>query len=126
MGTLNQAQMARLLIGHEVVIGVGEPWNFEGPDGSGRLQGRIVAVNNVEQADGKQSVSIDVTPFESEEGALITNLVGGHRYVDEASLVEQLATGERAPANLSYTHQVPEPKRIKNVVPKLIGSIRLS
>jgi hypothetical protein len=118
--------MARLLIGHEVVVGVGEPWNFEGPDGPGRLQGKVVDVRGADDADQKQSVVIEVTPFESEEGVVITKLVAGGRYVEATSIIEQLAAGERAPANLSYRDQVPEDQRLPNVVPKLIGSVRLS
>ena len=126
MQTLNEEQMARLLIGHEVILSIGEPWNFEGPDGRGRLKGKVVAIRGLEDGAGTQSVDIEVTPFESEEGVVVRRLVAGSRYVDASSIVEQLARGERAPANLSYREQVPDEKLLENVVPKLIGSVRLS
>ena len=126
MQTLNEKQMARLLVGHEVVVGVGEPWNFESPDGPGRLTGKVVDVRGADEPDQEQSVVIEVTPFESEEGVTITKLVAGGRYVEGTSIIEQLAAGERAPANLSYRDQVPEDRRLPDVVPKLIGSVRLS
>lgn len=125
MQTLDEAQMARLLIDHEIIVGVGEPWDFEGPDGPGRLLGKVIDIYGVDSPDQEQSVVIGVTPFESEEGVVITQLVAGGRYVEAKSIIEQLAMGDRAPADLSYGDQVPEEKMLPDVVSKLIGSVRL-
>lgn len=126
MQTLTEAQVARLLTGHEVVVGVSEPWGFEGPDGPGRLLGTVVEVRGADEPGRRPSVVIRVTPFRSEEGVLVDRLVAGGRYVEETSIVQQLAAGERAPANLSYAELVPEEERLPGTVPKLIGSVRLA
>lgn len=126
MQTLTEAQMARLLTGQEVVIGVGEPWNFESSDGPGRLRGKVVEVHGADEGTGRQSIVIEVTPFDSQEGVRVEKLVATRRYEDETSIIDQLAAGERAPANLSYRDQIPDTQRLSGVVPKLIGSVRLA
>lgn len=115
------------LIGEEVWVGVSEPWNFEGPDGQNRLQGRVVRIWQKDPDDVRsQRLELEVTPFCSEEGAMIDRLVAGARYVDERGIVQQIAAGERAAANLSYSALVPDEHRLPGVVPKLIGSVSLS
>lgn len=127
MITLSEERVGRLLAGQRVRISVGEPWNFESADGPGALAGRIVRV--VHEADGAGSrpgsIELEVTPFESKEGVRITRLAASQRYADETTMVEQLAAGETAPANLDYSDQVPEERRKPGALPKLIGSLRL-
>lgn len=131
MITLSEERVGRLLVGQRVRISVGEPWDFESADGPGALGGRIVRVMREEGVDGAGSaerpcaIELEVTPFESKEGVRITRLTASQRYVDETTMVEQVAAGEPAPANLDYSEQVPEERRRDDALPKLIGSLRL-
>jgi hypothetical protein len=125
--TLSEERVGRLLAGQRVRISVGEPWDFESVDGPGVLAGRIVRVFHDSDGAGSRlgSIEVEVTPFESEEGVRITRLTASQRYADETTMVEQLAAGEVAPANLDYSDQVPEERRKPDVLPKLIGGLRL-
>ena len=54
------------LVGRRVGISVGEPWDFEGPGGTNRLEGRIVGVEAGEEGSpGSQALPILVRPVES-------------------------------------------------------------
>lgn len=117
---------ARLLIGRAVTVSVGEPWDFEGPDGTNRLEGRIVGAEAGEEGDPRsQALTIRVRPFDSGEGVRVARLRATRRYADETGIVEQVANGEAAPAGFGYAEQVPEGKRLPNSHPGLVGSVRL-
>ena len=127
MITLNEEQVGRLLTGRRVEISVGEPWNFESPDGSNILRGRIVEVVSGETGEPRsQRLRIEVTPFQTEGGRRIRWLTAGRRYADHAGLIEQVATGEDADANLSYDDQVGEEELPSGESPFLIGGVRLA
>lgn len=67
MITLSEESVSRVLVGRLVSISVGEPWDFEGPDGPNALNGRITAVGQDEASDlGSQWVEVEVTPFPAE------------------------------------------------------------
>lgn len=116
-----------LLLGQRVRIGVSEPWDFEGPDKDGAIMGTIIDAGQGEPSNpDTQWLLLETTPFDSEEGVEISHLRAGTRYAGEAPIVVQVANGARATVNLSYGDQVPENKRLANVVPKLIGNIQLT
>jgi hypothetical protein len=104
---------------------VGEPWDFEGPDGQNVLKGEIVAVRENPEAPHGQEVLLAVTPFTARTGHTVDRLVARARYEDEVGIVEHLARGRDAEANLSYSEQVPEGERDPRGTPKLIGGFRL-
>jgi hypothetical protein len=124
--TLGERMVAELLIGREVEISVGEPWDFEYPGGGSILRGRVPAVE-VGGEKEEQRVSVELeTPFVSEEGPVVRSLVARRRHVLPDGIVGMLAAGERVSANLSYSHAVPEGKRLPGVSPFLIGVVRLA
>ena len=125
---LTEEDVARLLVGKEVEVSVGEPWDFEYPGGgTGLLRGRVSAARPVDGDGSKWGVHLELdTPFASEEGPVVRSLVAKRRYVSAEGIVEMLAAGERVSANLSYSHEVPEDARLPGVSPFLIGSVRLA
>jgi len=122
---LREEEVGRLLAGKRVSISVGEPWDFESPDGQNVLRGKIVAVRRNPEAPHGQEVLLAVTPFTARTGHTVDRLVARARYEDEIGMVEHLARGEDAEANLSYSEQVPEGERDPRGTPKLIGGFRL-
>lgn len=126
MKTLTEEQLARLLVGKMVEISVGEPWDFEYPDGESSLSGRVATVHVAGRPE-EQSVRLELAaPFVSEEGPTVRNLLARRRHRLPEGMVEMLAAGERVSANLSYSDGVPEDERLSGVTPKLIGSVRLA
>lgn len=99
------------LVGKKVAVSVGEPWNFVSEAGPGTLEGRIVALSEPGTDKDDQWIELRVTPFLSEEGRKVNRVVAHARYYDESGIVEQLAAGERAPANLEYSQEVSERMR---------------
>jgi len=108
-----------------VSISVGEPWDFESPDGQNLLGGQIVAVRENPEVPHGQEVLLAVTPFTACTGHTVDRLVARARYEDEVGIVEHLARGRDAEANLSYSEQIPEGERDSRGAPKLIGGFRL-
>lgn len=127
MITLTEQQLERVLIGSEVVVTIGEPWNFSSRDGEGVLNGRIVGVDHGESSDlSTQKVRLIVTPFEAEGGHIVEYLSAHRRYADERGIIEQLASGEDVDVNLGYADQVPTADLPEGVSPFLIGGVILS
>ncbi len=104
MMRLREERVAALLKGRAVVIAVGEPWDFEGPDGKNVLRGSIAEVRTVD-VPGCGEVEIEVTPFRV-GGGEVDRLVGRARYDDGKNVVEALADGDAPDLNLFY--QTPE------------------
>lgn len=113
-------------MGRSVSISVGEPWDFEGPDGPNALKGEILELRENPEAPHNQEVLLSVTPFSVRTGHTVDRLVARARYEDEVGIVEHLARGQDAEANLSYSEQVPEGERNPKSTPKLIGGVRLA
>ena len=128
MITLPDERVAKLLVGHPVVVYVSDPFGFEYPNGEDTLQGRVVDVRSGDGADTSayQEVRLEVTPFVSEEGVEVRHLVARRRHKLPTGIVEMLAAGERVEANLSYSDEVPEKRRAAGTVPKLVGGVRLA
>lgn len=130
--TLNDRSVVRLLETKNVEVSIGEPWNFESSAGQNRLEATVLSVeigksNGNGKEDPEQSVLLEVTPFESETGETVTQLVARARYTDDvAEFVKKLADGEAVSSNLSYSEQVKREDMPEGVSPFLIGSIRLS
>ena len=124
---MNEEKVGRLLVGRQVTVSVGEPWDFESPDGQGVLNGRIVGVDPGKEGDLRsQSLRIEVTPFAGAGGRRVTHLTATRRYADPGGIIEQVAAGEIAPANLDYGDQVGKEDLPKGASPFLIGSVRLA
>ena len=130
MITLTDEQLVRLLVGSEVSISVGEPWDFASGDGQGVLKGRIVEVDHGKAGQPlSQTLKLLVTPFEVEgkgENYTVEYLIARRRYADERRLIEQIASGQDVDANLGYEDQVPEECLAEGVSPFLIGGVILS
>lgn len=127
MITLTEQQLERVLIGSEVVISVGEPWNFSSADGEGVLAGRIVKVDHGDPSDTlSQKIMLAVTPFKVEGGYTIRYLTAHRRYADERGIIEQLASGEDADVNLGYDDQADATQLPEGVSPFLIGGVMLA
>ena len=119
--------MGRLLVGRQVTVSVGEPWDFESTDGQGILNGRIIGVATGKEGDLRsQSLRIEVTPFAAAGSRRVTHLTATRRYADPAGIIEQVAAGEIAPANLGYGDQVGKENLPERASPFLIGSVRLT
>lgn len=125
MISLDEKKVGRLLVGHEVTVTVGEPWDFNSPDGENTIKGRIAAVSEGGEELREQWVRLDVTPFEAEEGSTVTHLTARRRYRDPTGLIEQIAQGKDADANLFYGDQVGAERMPEGVSPFLIGGVRL-
>jgi hypothetical protein len=123
--TLSEERVVRLLIGRHVEISVGEPWDFESPDGQNALRGRITGVAATEAVED-QGVALEVTPFPAKGGTTVDRLVARARYEDEKGIIERLASGEDAEVNLDYGEQAPEGTLPEGSSPFLIGSVRLA
>lgn len=121
---MSEEQVGRLLTGRPVEISVGEPWDFEGPDGPNALRGRIVEVLPGEA--GEQRLRIEVTPFEAGDGRLVSQLTASRRYADPSSIIEQVAAGEDVDANLSYADQSEDRRLRDGESAFLIGGVRLA
>ncbi len=127
MITLSEQQLERVLVGSEVVVTVGEPWDFTSPDGEGVLLGRIVQVAHGDPAYTRtQRVRLAVTPFDAEGGHTVEYLTAHRRYADSTGIIEQLASGEDVDVNLSYEDQVSSQSLPEGVSPFLIGGIILA
>lgn len=130
MITLTDEQLVRLLIGSEISISVGEPWDFASSDGQGVLKGRIVEVDPGEAGQPlSQTLKLLVTPFEVEGlegGYTVEYLTARGRYAGEQGMIERIASGEDVDANLGYEDQVPEEYSAEGVSPFLIGGVILS
>jgi len=125
--TLNEEQVGRLLTGRRVEISVGEPWDFESPDGPNALRGHIVEVLPGETGKPRsQCLRIEVTPFEIKSGQLVRWLTASRRYADPSGIIEQIATGEDADANFSYADQVRKEELAFGERSVLIGGVRLA
>jgi hypothetical protein len=59
---------------------MGEPWEFESPDGHNALGGEIVAVRENPEAPHGQEVLLAVTPFTARTGHTVDRLVARARY----------------------------------------------
>ena len=118
--------MERLLVGRPVSISVGEPWDFEGLDGPNVLKGEILAIRENREVPHNQEVLLAVTLFSIRTGHTVDRLVARARYRDEVGIVEHVARGHDAEANLIYSEQVPEGERGPGGTPKLIGGVRLA
>ena len=125
MITLSEEQVGRLLAGRPVEISIGEPWDFEGPDGPNALRGRIVEVLPGEAGEPReQRLRIEVTPFKTGDGRLVSQLTASRRYADPSGIIEQVAAGEDVDANLSFADQVQRVSDGKSTF--LIGGVRLA
>jgi hypothetical protein len=113
-------------VGKKVELSIGEPWDFESPDGQGILRGEIVSVSGAGGEPADQRVTLKVTPFGGRVGEKrIDRLVASARYEDERGILEHLARGEDAEVNFDYSDQIPEEERESRSLPFLIGGFHL-
>ena len=106
---LTEEAVARLLVGSEVEVSVDEPWDFEGPDGTNLLAGRVTDLGQDEiNGPGSQWVKIEVTPFAAEGDKKVEHLEARLRHELPTGVIEQIASGETAIVHLDYGDQVGE------------------
>lgn len=118
MLSLREESVARLLRGKEVLIDVGEPFDFEGPDGENEVRGRVVEARTADVPGGRE-IELEVTPFVSHKGGTVRGLLARRRHDNGKDIVEELADGRDPAVNLSY-------KTDAGAQGHLIGGIRLA
>lgn len=121
----NKEQVGKLLMGRRVTISVGEPWDFESPDGPNTLCGRLVGVGNEQQNPNEQTLHIEVTPFNSPDEHTIDHLLATKRHTMAGTVVEQVARGEKVVVNFDYSAQIPPEEQDPGKGYLLIGSFWL-
>jgi hypothetical protein len=103
---LVEQSVVRLLKGWEIEVSMGEPWGFETPEGPNPLEGEILFAKITPE---EQSMVLKVTPFRTETGYETSVLDARARYrEDVGDLVRRRADGERVPATLDYSAEVPQ------------------
>lgn len=145
MITLTDRQLQRILVGSEVAISVGEPWDFASKlpaDSQGVLYGRVVEGGYGDVPDRSegagdpsslnsltsQTFRLAVTPFEVEGVAntyTVEYLTASARY-DDCGVIEQLAAGVEVDVNLGYGDQVAVEDLPEGESPFLIGGAILA
>lgn len=125
MTILSGDKVGELLLGREVALSIGEPWDFESPDGEGALKGKVVGIQDGGANHSEQEVVLEVTPFAVGAGHTIRCLLARARYVDEVGILERLARGGDAEVNFDYSDQVPKGEQDPKTVPFLIGGFHL-
>jgi len=127
MISLRDESVARLLVGQDVEVSVGEPWDFEGPDGPNLVLGRVTRVGLGEGGERRQEIAVEVDrPFRSEAGTEVRRLLATARYEEDSrAMVRIVADGGSVSANLGYADQVPPSAMPEGVSPFLIGGLRL-
>lgn len=137
MITLTDRQLQRILIGSEVAVSVGEPWDFASKlsaDSGGVLYGRVIEVGYGDKADkvgdpGSQTFRLAVNPFEVETELgrhTVEYLTASARYAGERGVIEQLAAGAEVDVNLGYEDQVPAREMPRGQSPFLAGTLMLT
>ncbi len=143
MITLTDRQLQRILVGSEVAISVGEPWDFASKlpaDSQGVLYGRVVEVGCGDVPDRSdeagdpisltsQTFRLAVTPFEVEGIAntyTVEYLTASARYDDDRGVIEQLAAGVEVEVNLGYEDQLAVEDLPEGESPFLIGGVILA
>ncbi len=119
MLSLREESVARLLRGKEVLIDVGEPFDFEGPDGENEIRGRVVEARFVTDVPGGREIELAVTPFAAHEGGTVEALVARRRHDNGKDIVEELADGRDPSVNLFYRTDA-------GAEGHLIGGVRLA
>lgn len=115
MLSLREESVARLLAERAVLVGVSEPFDFEGPTGPNKLRGRIEEVRAQ-----RGEVEISVEPFASPKGGgPVGRLVARARYEDGKDVVGELADQREPDVNLFYRDPAGPDGH-------LIGSVRLA
>ena len=123
--TLSEQSISNLLVGRPVRISVGEPWNFESPDGQNALKGRITAVGQDDPDDpASQWVKVEVTPFAGEGGRRVEHLKARRRYKLPTGIIDQIASGRGATVHLHYGVGKDGPPEGSG--PYLIGGLHLA
>lgn len=127
MIALSEESVSNLLVGRRVSISVGEPWDFESPDGRNALKGRITAVGQDDPGDpATQWVKVGVTPFAGKDGAEVDRLKARRRYKLPAGIIDQVASGKGATVHLHYGDGVDEGALAEGSSPYLIGGLNLA
>ena len=124
--TLSEEAVAGLLVGLPVEISVGEPWDFESPDGRNALKGRIAAVGQDDPDDpASQWVKVEVTPFADKGGKRVEHLKARRRYKLPTGIIDQITSGRGAMVHLHYGDGAGGEDLPDGTGPYLIGGMRL-
>jgi len=82
---------SRGLIGAPVLVLVAEPWDFESPEGRGRLRGQVSKIQDF-APDGGQEVMLTVAPI-SLGGDTVTALRALGLHPTQETLIQRLERG---------------------------------
>ncbi|WP_420209288.1 hypothetical protein [Candidatus Electronema sp. JC] len=120
--------MLKELINKNVLISIGEPWDFVSNAGENILTGYIDLVSG---ENGTEWLRCNISPFSS-KGNIITNVVAVKRYADQN--FNSLLVSERITSNLLYepTGRILDSDQIAEVLQEqtgmnfLVGSVQLA
>lgn len=84
--------------GARVSISVGEPWDFDSPDGENRVNGKIVKISF--HSTGPEVIEIKTTPF-NWEGSIISQLFCSTRYGKEVA-AREFSEARRVSCNMHF------------------------
>jgi hypothetical protein len=87
------------LINKKVELCIGEPWDFESPDGQGKLLG--VIYDTLIANNGRKCIFIKTTPFINESGNETKYIVARNRSVG-ANIIVELQNGDEANCNFIF------------------------
>lgn len=87
------------LIGKRVILSIGEPWDFDSPDGQNKLMGVISEISKNENSK-RPWVLLNTTPFEYDNKS-ISQLIGHSRHVG-CNAIEDLLMGRSASCNFIF------------------------
>ena len=101
------------LIGATVLVLVAEPWDFESPEGRGRLRGQVSKIQDF-APDGGQEVMLATAPI-ALGGATVTTLRALGLHPAQENLIQRLESGRTTGVRLYGSGATS---------PLLVGSIR--
>ncbi len=107
------------LVGREIVIGVGEPWDFESPDGENVINAKIVEIGTREGDPclvAEAQYEVDVPDVKARgRRFLISDRLEGYNILD-------IAKGKKIPSAVAI---VPPGKSDDAAIYAIIGSVSL-
>lgn len=87
------------MVNHNIIGGVGEPWDFVSSYGDNCFFGQIISVEL--RAESEQILLCDISPFEK-QGVKIHRIVARLRNKSKLGICSDLLSGERVTCHFSF------------------------